>query len=239
MTDNEIKALKELESWQKLAYHNDDGTDEDSHNLYEALTCIFDLINRLQAKVIKEQNKNSKLRNERNRLQAENERLQEAIDEQDIEISRLYKRIDEAQAEAINKFAEQVKMAFYYEFDELIPSVMADKIDNISEEIIKAITKEGCKPIPHSLSQYGSGTEVLYRCANCGTDFRILGKYETYCHGCGVKQDWENSLIYCSEQFKEMYNELVYKKHAYIQGNRNIDKELKQLLYRFYEGEIK
>ncbi|MBQ2389747.1 MAG: hypothetical protein II305_06810 [Clostridia bacterium] len=98
---------------------------------------------------------------------------------------------------------------------------------------------EGCKPIPHSLSQYGSGTEVLYRCANCGADFRILGKHETFCHGCGVKQDWENSPIYCSEQFKEMYNELVYKKHAYIQRNRDVDKELKQLLYRFYEGEIK
>ena len=32
---------------------------------------IYDLINLLQAKFIKEQNKNSKLRNERNRLQAE------------------------------------------------------------------------------------------------------------------------------------------------------------------------
>lgn len=142
-------------------------------------------------------------------------------------------------SEAINKFAERIKMEFYYEFDELIPSIMADKIDNISEEIIKAITKEGCKPIPHSLSQYGSGTEVLYRCAKCGADFRILGKHETFCHGCGVKQDWENSPIYCSEQFKEMYNELVYKKHAYIQGNRDIDKELKQLLYRFYKGELR
>ena len=35
-----------------------------------------------------------------NRLQAENERLQDCIDEQDIEISRLYKRIDETKAEA-------------------------------------------------------------------------------------------------------------------------------------------
>lgn len=33
------------------------------------------------------------------------------------------------------RFAERVKMAFYYEFDELIPSIMADKIDEIAKEI--------------------------------------------------------------------------------------------------------
>ena len=33
------------------------------------------------------------------------------------------------------KFAERVKMAFYYEFDELIPSIMADKIDEICKDI--------------------------------------------------------------------------------------------------------
>ena len=38
--------------------------------------------------------------------------------------------------ETAEKFAERVKMAFYYEFDELIPSIMADKIDEICKEII-------------------------------------------------------------------------------------------------------
>ena len=37
--------------------------------------------------------------------------------------------------ETAEKFAERVKMAFYYEFDELIPSIMADKIDEICKEI--------------------------------------------------------------------------------------------------------
>ena len=36
---------------------------------------------------------------------------------------------------AVKEFAESVKMAFYYEFDELIPSTMADKID----EIVKGV----------------------------------------------------------------------------------------------------
>lgn len=37
--------------------------------------------------------------------------------------------------EAVKEFAERVKMAFYYEFDELIPSIMADKIDALVKEV--------------------------------------------------------------------------------------------------------
>lgn len=36
---------------------------------------------------------------------------------------------------AVKEFAERVKMSFYYEFDELIPSTMADKIDELVKEI--------------------------------------------------------------------------------------------------------
>ena len=41
-------------------------------------------------------------------------------------------------SEAIKEFAERVRMAFYYEFDELIPSIMSDKID----EIVKEMTED-------------------------------------------------------------------------------------------------
>ena len=34
----------------------------------------------------------------------------------------------------LKNFAERVKMEFYYEFDELIPSIMEDKIDKLLEE---------------------------------------------------------------------------------------------------------
>lgn len=40
----------------------------------------------------------------------------------------------EERKQAVKEFAERVKMAFYYEFDELIPSIMADKIDELVEE---------------------------------------------------------------------------------------------------------
>ena len=52
-----------------------------------------------------------------NRLQAENERLQDCIDEQDIEISRLYKRIDEIKAEAYKECIEKIKEKVNYKLE--------------------------------------------------------------------------------------------------------------------------
>lgn len=36
---------------------------------------------------------------------------------------------------AVKEFAASVKMAFYQEFEELIPSIMADKIDELVNEV--------------------------------------------------------------------------------------------------------
>lgn len=75
--------------------------------------------------------------------------IQDALDlinRKDAEIERLRpygtqvevsKKIEsEIKAEAIKEFAERVKMAFYYEFDEIIPSIMADNIDNLVKEMV-------------------------------------------------------------------------------------------------------
>lgn len=40
------------------------------------------------------------------------------------------------QKDEVKAVAERIKMAFYYEFDELIPSTMADKIDEIVKEVL-------------------------------------------------------------------------------------------------------
>lgn len=40
---------------------------------------------------------------------------------------------------AVKDVAERIKMEFYHEFDELIPSIMADKIDEIVKEILKNV----------------------------------------------------------------------------------------------------
>ena len=42
---------------------------------------------------------------------------------------------NEERTQAVKEFAKLVKMAFYYELDELIPSIMADKIDELVEEV--------------------------------------------------------------------------------------------------------
>ena len=42
---------------------------------------------------------------------------------------------NEERKQAVIEFAERIKMAFYYEFDEFIPSIMADKIDELVKEV--------------------------------------------------------------------------------------------------------
>ena len=45
------------------------------------------------------------------------------------------RHVNEESKQAAKEFAERVKMAFYCEFDELIPSTMADKIDELANEV--------------------------------------------------------------------------------------------------------
>ena len=121
---------------------------------------VLDLINRLQAEVenykqiAENQQKvtldkafeNKRLKEKVESLQAEKEALiagqetlQKYIAEQKAENERLkgiVNIVPNATVEMLEEFAEQVKMAFYYEFDELIPSIMADKIDNLLKELV-------------------------------------------------------------------------------------------------------
>lgn len=48
-----------------------------------------------------------------------------------------YRPTEEVRKETAKEFAEKVKMAFYYEFDEIIPSIMSDKIDELLKEYEK------------------------------------------------------------------------------------------------------
>lgn len=97
---------------------------------------------------------------------------------------------------------------------------------------------KGSRPIPYSLSQYGSCREVLYRCASCGAAFGILGNQTDFCHKCGKKQDWSDSPTFCSNSFREAYHTL-FNKNAMFGGGREIDKELTKLMYQFYKGEFR
>lgn len=108
MTDNEIK--KALEKILELMCN--EGDLQRSAIISKSL----DLINRQEAEI-------KRLKNT----------LDDVLDREPVLVERSEKY---AKAEAVKEFAEQVKMAFYYEFEELIPSIMADKIDNILKEMV-------------------------------------------------------------------------------------------------------
>lgn len=76
-----------------------------------------------------------------NRQKAEIERLTINMNAFGLGMKREKERADTAKAEAIKEFAERVKLDFYYEFDEIIPSIMADKIDNLAKEMTEETTK--------------------------------------------------------------------------------------------------
>lgn len=46
----------------------------------------------------------------------------------------LCNNLQKIKKEAINEFAEEVRKMLYYEFDEIIPSIISDKIDKLLEE---------------------------------------------------------------------------------------------------------
>lgn len=127
MTDNEI--IKALKSDIRLA----DYIDSDYCGAVDKalIQSAINSINRLQAKVIKEQNKNSKLRNERNHLQAEIERLNKVYQANQQLINALNKSYFLAKAEAYKEFAKLLRRQA---FDGIYVSV--DEINNLLKEMV-------------------------------------------------------------------------------------------------------
>jgi hypothetical protein len=80
MTDK--NALNVLESWLRLAYHNADGTDEDSAELYEALQTTFALINRQKEEITRLQSMNQAKLDTIHDLRADIEMWESEIDKQ-------------------------------------------------------------------------------------------------------------------------------------------------------------
>lgn len=94
-----------------------------------AATEAYKLINRQQAEIERLNIELKTMRGAANGFKAEVEKLQT---EKDLFI-RNYSNF---QKELLKEFAERVKTAFCAEFDELIPSIMADKIDEIYKEMV-------------------------------------------------------------------------------------------------------
>lgn len=108
---------------------------------------ILTLINELESE-------NERLLEQRNKTYniwaKDTEKLKDRIAELENENKDYYDRLNNLQTYINNheevwkhnteiklkQFAERVKMEFSYEFDELIPSIMADKIDKILKEFL-------------------------------------------------------------------------------------------------------
>lgn len=120
MTDNEIrKALACCSS--NDCEHCDYEIREDTKTLKcndNLMRDALDLINRINAKI---------------------ERKDKILDSYAFQYGTVTDRdaiIKATKAQAVKEFAERVKLEFYYEFEELIPSIMADKIDNLVKEMV-------------------------------------------------------------------------------------------------------
>lgn len=104
----------------------------------QLLKDTLDLINRLQAKVIKEQNKNSKLRNERNRLQSQNKDLAETIHNLTLEKDALFDKAEELKVEV-----ERLKTNLNVELEnfatEYDNKIKAEAIKEFAEKVFKEI----------------------------------------------------------------------------------------------------
>lgn len=68
------------------------------------------------------------------RLKAVNEKLLDSVES--VQAGRCCLRC-ELTKQAVRELADRVKMAFYYEFDEIIPSIISDKIDELLKEYEK------------------------------------------------------------------------------------------------------
>lgn len=57
------------------------------------------------------------------------------------------------------------------------------------------------KPTAIEITSWQPYKEVIYKCSNCGQDFRIFGNKEHYCHTCGTEVDWKNVMIQLPKSF--------------------------------------
>ena len=146
MTDNEI--IKALESCgNHLDCVDCECVDNCPQDINELNGLTFDLINSLQTKVLKEQNKNSKLRNERNRLKSQNNDLSETVHNLTIEKDTLFDKIEElkAEVERLKEFIvesrrcdKEIKFEARKEFAEKIEERIAVKLfRNKSNEYVE------------------------------------------------------------------------------------------------------
>ena len=95
------------------------------------------------------------------------------------------------------------------------------------------------KPLPESLSDWGSRTEVRYICPKCKTSLAYYGHKQKFCHMCGNELDWSTSVKYVSESFRTEMDNIdtkYYNGHSITFEQYTEDRT--QLLYKLYKNEF-
>ena len=112
-----------------LAYggKGDDKQEEEIYFLRDVLT----LINEFESE-------NERLKEQNGALSCDLDYANEKLTNAEIEVDDYKDRIADLEKENTNclkQFAERVKMEFYYEFDEIIPSIISDLVTTLSSFI--------------------------------------------------------------------------------------------------------
>lgn len=107
---------------------------------------LSSLIEHLQSLVTERWFKIKRLEEKNQELDQENKSLQEKAQKlASKSILKMQERNEQERKETAREIANEIKMAFYYEFDELIPSIMSDKIDSIIEKYGVDLGEKKCK----------------------------------------------------------------------------------------------
>lgn len=131
-----IKALDILKEWQIFAYHNDDGTDEDSHELYWALTIVFKYINRQKAELERLKSMNQSKLDMIHDLRAEIEVMNKAykIITVDLKSANLETEMMEALSEQLGNDVDE-KLKYIYELEEKLKTAKAEAVREFAERL--------------------------------------------------------------------------------------------------------
>lgn len=68
----------------------------------------------------------------------------------------------------------------------------------ITSNLFGDINKKAMIPTAEDISAWGTRTQIIYSCSNCGASFRTMGDSEHFCHKCGTEVNW-NVLKHFSE----------------------------------------
>ena len=174
MTDNKVKDNEIVKSL-KCVPKDVSGYIIDENNKMKLVynEDVIDLINCLQAKVLKEQNKNSKLRNERNRLQSQNKDLAETTHNLIIEKDALFDKTEELKAENErlkegNKILDLNRRMALLEKEPLYDKIKTAKSEAVKEfvERLKENISDDCRIVSDEGEYVGYDCDDVMYCIN-------------------------------------------------------------------------